>query len=108
MAKKRLRNGDKAVVNVIIYAIEQILDMTAEDQKEKHLSPIDFGRIVEGLPLFSRHRTLSQSKIQKYRNQLLNALEYWPSDSDWKVKESQSNQFKLVFKRKNQVDEGKR
>lgn len=100
-------NGSGKGVATIIFAIKRILEERS-DQPEFSLNPVVFGRIVEERPLFSRRDPLSQSDIRIYKNQLMSARDHWPSDSEWRVRESTGSRFKLIFRQKEKTDNGKR
>lgn len=102
MAIKKDNSG--AGVHTIIFALKVILGDTDEEQKQRIITPNVFGKIVKEWNIYDHRRTLTQLELKRYRNQLMNAYDFW-EDDEWNCKMRKASTVKLIFIR-NGGDDG--
>ena len=84
-----------------IYALRSILNNVLVDKDFVRLTPIIYGKTIEGIAIKSR-QSLTQRKIIQYRHDLINIFKMWTTDGheDWYAKQISGLQFTIKFIRK--------
>lgn len=98
-------NNSGAGVHTIIFALETILYNSEEQQKI--ITPRSFGKTMKGWSLHDKRKTLTRGELIAYRNQLMNAYDYW-KNKEWKATLKKNNSFRLIFEKRNDRDKGVR
>lgn len=91
-----------------MYAIRSILNSIPDDKYFVRLTPIIYGKTIEGIPIKSRD-SLTQRKVIQYRYDLIKIFKNWATSGheDWYAKQISGLQFTVKFIRKDS-EEGKR
>ena len=91
-----------------MYAIRSILNSVPDDKYFVRLTPIIYGKTIEGIPIKSRD-SLTQRKIIQYRHDLINIFKNWTTSGheDWYAKQISGLHFTVKFIRKDS-EEGRK